>query len=80
GLVALGWRDVPVDSSILGSMARGAMPSFSTFFVTSPDGSLQGIELDRHTYGLRKRAEHENDVYFPSLSARTFVYKGMLTT
>ncbi|WP_229054196.1 glutamate synthase large subunit [Aeromicrobium sp. Leaf350] len=80
GLTVLGWRDVPVDPSILGSMALGAMPSFSTLFVTSPDGSLEGIELDRHTYGLRKRAEHENDVYFPSLSARTFVYKGMLTT
>ncbi|GAA1731482.1 glutamate synthase large subunit [Aeromicrobium alkaliterrae] len=80
GLVALGWRDVPVDPSILGNMALGAMPSFSTLFVTSPDGSLEGLELDRHTYGLRKRAEHEVEVYFPSLSARTFVYKGMLTT
>ncbi|MEG9225817.1 glutamate synthase large subunit [Aeromicrobium sp. Sec7.5] len=80
GLTFLGWRDVPVDPSILGNMALGAMPSFSTLFVTSPDGSLEGVELDRHAYGLRKRAEHENDVYFPSLSARTFVYKGMLTT
>lgn len=80
GLTFLGWRDVPVDPSILGNMALGAMPSFSTLFVTSPDGALAGVELDRHTYGLRKRAEHENDVYFPSLSARTFVYKGMLTT
>ncbi|MFT4298661.1 MAG: glutamate synthase large subunit [Aeromicrobium sp.] len=79
-LVVLGWREVPVDPSILGSMARGAMPSFSTLFVTSPDGSLTGLDLDRHAYGLRKRAEHEVQVYFPSLSARTFVYKGMLTT
>ena len=29
---------------------------------------------------LRKRAEHETDVYFPSLSSRTLAYKGMLTT
>ena len=29
---------------------------------------------------LRKRAEHETDVYFPSLSSRTIAYKGMLTT
>ena len=29
---------------------------------------------------LRKRVEHVTDVYFPSLSARTMVYKGMLTT
>ena len=29
---------------------------------------------------LRKRAEPETDVYFPSLSSRTLAYKGMLTT
>ena len=31
-------------------------------------------------YALRKRAEHEAGVYFASLSCRTLVYKGMLTT
>ena len=44
------------------------------------DGSSQGIDLDRKAFVLRKRAEREADVYFPSLSARTIVYKGMLTT
>ncbi|MFT4187584.1 MAG: glutamate synthase large subunit [Aeromicrobium sp.] len=78
-LTVLGWREVPVDPSILGSMARGAMPSFSTLFVTSDEG-LTGLDLDRRAFCLRKRAEHETGVYFPSLSARTFVYKGMLTT
>ena len=39
-----------------------------------------GIDLDRLAFCLRKRAEHEAGVYFPSLSARTLVYKGMLTT
>ena len=39
-----------------------------------------GIGLDRLTFCLRKRAEREADVYFPSLSCRTIVYKGMLTT
>ncbi len=79
-LTVLGWRDVPVDPSILGSMALGAMPSFSTLFVTASDVTLSGIDLDRRTFCLRKLAEHELDAYFPSLSARTFVYKGMLTT
>ena len=36
--------------------------------------------LERRAFCLRKRAEHETTVYFPSLSARTMVYKGMLTT
>ncbi|MCP2257039.1 glutamate synthase (NADPH/NADH) large chain [Streptoalloteichus tenebrarius] len=44
-----------------------------------------GLALDRLAFCLRKRAEHESvtagcGVYFPSLSARTIVYKGMLTT
>ncbi|MGJ9412055.1 glutamate synthase large subunit [Aeromicrobium sp. CF4.19] len=80
GLTVLGWRDVPVNPDILGSMSRGAMPSFSLVFVTATDQERTGLELDRLAYCLRKRAEHEAKVYFPSLSARTLVYKGMLTT
>ena len=43
-----------------------------------------GIDLDRKAFVARKRIEHELDAelatYFPSLSSRTLVYKGMLTT
>ena len=39
-----------------------------------------GVGLDRFAFCLRKRAELETDVYFASLSSRTLVYKGMLTT
>ena len=43
-----------------------------------------GIDLDRKVYVVRKRIEHELDAelatYFPSLSSRTLVYKGMFTT
>ncbi len=38
------------------------------------------MALERLAYCLRKRAERETDVYFPSLSSRTLAYKGMLTT
>ncbi len=78
-LVLLGWRDVPVDPSLIGTSARDVMPKFRQLFVTSPDGGT-GIELDRLVYPLRKRIEHEIGLYFASLSARTIVYKGMLTT
>jgi glutamate synthase (NADPH) large chain len=80
GLTVLGWREVPVNPDILGSMSRGAMPSFELMFVTATGEPRTGIDLDRLAFCLRKRAEHEADVYFPSLSARTLVYKGMLTT
>ncbi|MBB5077198.1 glutamate synthase large subunit [Nonomuraea endophytica] len=78
GLTVLGWRDVPVDRALPGPSARAVMPFFKQLFVAGPDGE-SGLELDRLAYCLRKRAEHEVDVYFPSLSARTIVYKGMLT-
>lgn len=76
-LTVLGWREVPVTPDLLGNGARATMPAFSQLFVSN--GST-GIELDRKAFVLRKRAERETGVYFPSLSARTIVYKGMLTT
>ncbi|TXK41820.1 glutamate synthase large subunit [Nonomuraea sp. C10] len=78
GLTVLGWRDVPVDRALPGPSARAVMPYFKQLFVSSPGGEA-GLGLDRLAFCLRKRAEHEVDVYFPSLSARTVVYKGMLT-
>ncbi|MEU6522305.1 glutamate synthase large subunit [Streptomyces sp. NPDC046924] len=78
GLTVLGWREVPVAPELLGATARSTMPAFRQIFVT--DHTSTGIDLDRRAFALRKRAEREADVYFPSLSARTIVYKGMLTT
>src|SRR5690606_14060676 len=80
GLVVLGWRDVPVTPELVGATARTTMPRFRQLFLRARADAVGGIELDRLTFCLRKRAEHEMPVYFPSLSARTIVYKGMLTT
>ncbi|MCF3104333.1 glutamate synthase large subunit [Streptomyces roseoverticillatus] len=78
GLTVLGWRTVPVAPELLGASARATMPDFRQLFVQ--DGEHTGLALDRKAFVLRKRAEREAGVYFPSLSARTIVYKGMLTT
>ncbi|SDK09233.1 glutamate synthase (NADH) large subunit [Streptomyces indicus] len=78
GLTVLGWREVPVAPELLGASARSTMPVFRQLFVA--DGTSQGIDLDRKAFVLRKRAEREAATYFPSFSARTIVYKGMLTT
>ncbi|MFI6731911.1 glutamate synthase large subunit [Nonomuraea sp. NPDC050451] len=78
GLTVLGWRELPVDRELPGPSARAVMPHFAQLFVADPEGR-EGLELDRLAFCLRKRSEHEADVYFPSLSARTIVYKGMLT-
>ena len=81
GLQVLGWRAVPVDpgGAEVGVTALGCMPYMAQLFVSAPEGNIGGIDLDRRVYPLRKRAER-NGVYFPSLSSRTMVYKGMLTT
>ncbi len=84
GLTVLAWRDVAVAADIIGEVARDCMPFFRQLFVapagSADGGTVSGIELDRLAFCLRKRAELELDVYFASLSARTLVYKGMLTT
>ena len=80
GLVVLGWREVPINPDILGDTARSVMPSFVQMFVAGAPSRLTGMALERASFCLRRRAEHESEVYFPSLSSRTLVYKGMLTT
>ncbi len=80
GLEVLAWRDVPVTADLVGSIARSTMPVFRQLFVADPERRLAGIDLDRRTFRVRKRAEHELGLYFASLSARTIIYKGMLTT
>ena len=94
GLEVLGWRDLPIQDSTIGDAARAAEPIFRQVFLAgaaNADGRPSGIVLDRQAYVVRKRVEHEirlgdegptsaaPSVYFPSLSARTIVYKGMLT-
>ena len=81
GLSIVGWREVPHTAELVGVTARSVMPSFWQLFVAeTPSGGASGLELDRLVYPLRKRIEHEVGVYFVSLSSRTLVYKGMLTT
>ena len=90
-LEVIGWREVPTDpiGSGVGKMALDVMPVFEQLFLAGPKDRAGhrpfGINLDRLVYPLRKRVERESaeqdiDVYFPSLSSRTMVYKGMLTT
>ena len=80
GLEVLAWRVVPTNPDGLGLQALASMPSFKTLVIADAEGKLAGIELDRKTFRIRKRVEHEVGIYFASLSARTITYKGMLTT
>ncbi|MFG1636172.1 glutamate synthase large subunit [Pseudonocardia alni] len=86
-LTVLGWREIPTDpdAADLGSIARDAMPGFRQLFVggveltgDAPENAPAGIELERRAFCFRKRVEHDTETYFPSLSPRTVIYKGML--
>lgn len=88
GQVVLGWRDVPTDDSMLGPTALDGEPTFRQIFIGCNDQVKDPAEFERKLYVIRKRAENtiwstelsERELfYIPSLSYRTFVYKGMLT-
>ncbi|MEN9608831.1 MAG: hypothetical protein RLZZ06_762, partial [Actinomycetota bacterium] len=78
GLTVLGWREVPIRPEVLGDLARAAMPQIVQVFVGST-GQVD-LELERALFRLRKRSERTLGAYHCSLSSKTLVYKGMVTT
>lgn len=87
----LGWREVPVDPSVLGEMAHAAMPSIWQFFVKSPkrlsddddrDGFERTLYLVRRRFGVEGKERglvwDDDETYVASFSSRTIVYKGMV--
>ena len=83
----LGWRDVPTDASSLGPGASKDKPGFQQVFIGRGQAA-DAAAFERKLYVIRKRIEHriwnstlsqQDQFYIPSLSSRTFVYKGMLT-
>ncbi len=79
GLSIIGWRDMPINSSSIGKTALSVMPDFKQIFLTGLNDETD-IVLERMAFCFRKRIEHTMPIYISSLSSRTIVYKGMLTT
>ncbi|MBK0419100.1 glutamate synthase large subunit [Leucobacter sp. CSA1] len=81
GLRLLAWRPVAVRPEVLGERARQASPVIEQpILVAREAGAVDTLKLERRAFRTRKRIERETGVYLPSLSARTLVYKGMVTT
>ena len=89
GQFVLGWRDVPTDNSSLGDTAKACEPGTRQVFIKRAQDTKPGSDFERTLYVIRKRAENEIKLsgkkwgkyfYMPSLSSKTIVYKGMLTT
>ncbi len=84
-LTVLGWRVVPVDSSVLGVQAKENQPQIEQIFLKAE--GVSGDELERKLYITRRRIEKAirsqnsdwmEEFYVCSLSSRTIVYKGMV--
>jgi glutamate synthase (NADPH/NADH) large chain len=87
GQRVLGWRAVPVNLNAIGRNAAAVAPAFEQVFIapeleSRSEHGRAGEHFERKLYVVRKRIEHETvdrDFYVVSLSARTLIYKGMLT-
>jgi glutamate synthase domain-containing protein 2/glutamate synthase domain-containing protein 1/glutamate synthase domain-containing protein 3 len=77
----LGWRDVPVRAEAAGSHARGFAPVIRQLFVGASSELADPLAFERKLYVIRRVAESAagSELVVPSFSARTLVYKGMLT-
>ena len=87
GQTFLGWREVPIDNSMLGQTAKRSQPVIKQLFVGRGPDVTDDDAFERKLYVIRRRARHavrrldvpeKASFYIPSLSARTVVYKGML--
>jgi len=87
GQSLLGWRDVPVDNSVLGETVKPNEPVIRQILIGKGPDTEDTAAFERKLYVIRKQAHHAiwdydpgawKDFYVPSLSVRTIVYKGMV--
>lgn len=78
GLELLFWRSVPVCPEVLGAKAVACMPYIEQVFIKKPEECQTDLDFERKLYVARRIFENSTDnIYIPSLSCKTIVYKGM---
>ncbi len=89
GLEILTWRKVPVNPAGIGPTALSVEPIMEQVFITCPDHITNPLVFERKLFVLRNYSSHiiNNTVrkdnigfYIASLSYKTVVYKGQLTS
>lgn len=88
GQTVLGWRDVPVDNSVIGYVAKASEPIIRQLFIQRGSNCPDSAAFERKLYVIRKVAynhsiqykEQAGYYYIPSLSYKTLNYKGQLTS
>ncbi|KAB8155719.1 glutamate synthase large subunit [Kordia sp. TARA_039_SRF] len=87
GLQLIGWRDVPVNSDILGEIAKETEPFVKQLFVGKSTASQSNREFNVKLFAARKITEHiiynsklsqHKFFYVPSLSTKIIIFKGLL--
>jgi glutamate synthase (NADPH/NADH) large chain len=87
GLEVIGWRDVPVDESVLGEIAKVTQPFIKQIFIGKSNKTLEDFQFSLKLFIARKKTEHEINkskiselafFYLPSLSTKIIIYKGLL--
>jgi len=87
GLQIIGWRNVPVDTSVLGELAAKTQPFIKQVFVGKENAKQDDFQFNLKMFIARKKAEHEiynsklsesSFFYLPSLSTKIIIYKGLL--
>lgn len=88
-LEILHWRKVPVNNSSLGKTATSVEPEMEQVFIACPDTIEHQDDFERKLFVLRNYASHliqstvpadKVGFYIASLSCKTIVYKGQLTS
>ena len=78
-----GWRQVPVNSKVLGEKALQTMPEIIQVLFKPNDPNLLDKNLERKIYEIRKRIENKafdaslNNFYICSISSKSIIYKGL---
>jgi len=77
------WRQVPINTSVLGVKAESNRPEITQVIFKSNDKNLTGDDLERDLFVIRKKIEKQSsilnlkDFYICSFSSRSVIYKGM---
>lgn len=81
GLLVAGWRDVPVDLSIVGDIARESLPGFKQVLVNCPI-NMDEATFNRKLFVARRKAEialkDDPLFYVTSLTSQVVIYKGLV--
>ncbi len=78
-----GWRQVPVNTKVLGSRAEFTRPEIAQVIFRPNNEKLKNKELERQLFAVRKKIEKISiemqlrDFYICSFSSRSIIYKGM---